>query len=58
LVELGVDYLMGEHWFANATWLFLAGEDNIAVSFSNDVELVSEVSYAPKFFALTLGYRF
>jgi outer membrane protein W len=58
VIELGVDYLVGEQWFANFTWLYLQGKDDIEISFASGVELTSKVSYAPQFFALTLGYRF
>lgn len=58
VLELGLDYVLGDKWFVNATWLYLEGNDRIAVSYSNGAELTSNVSYAPQFFALTLGHRF
>ena len=58
VVELGLDYLIGENWFVNASWLYLEGDDEVSVTYSNGAELVSQVSYAPQIFALTLGYQF
>ena len=58
VLELGVDYLFGKNWFANASWVYLEGESEIAVNYSNGMQLSTNVSYAPQFFALTLGYRF
>lgn len=58
VVELGIDYDLGERWFTNVTWLHIEGDAKIAASFSGGTELVSEVSYSPQFFAMTLGYRF
>jgi outer membrane protein len=58
VVELGIDYLMGERWFLNATWLYFDGEDKITVTYSNGAQLGADVSYKPQFFAMTMGYRF
>ena len=58
VVELGIDYLMGEHWFLNATWLYIEGEDEVTVTYSDGTRLSSEVSYGSNFTAMTLGYRF
>ena len=55
---LGLDYLIGENWFVNASWLYLEGDDEVSVTSSNGAELASQVSYEPQMFALTLGYQF
>lgn len=55
---LGLDYLIGENWFVNASWLYLEGDDEVSVTASSGVELASQVSYEPQMFALTLGYQF
>lgn len=58
ILELGLDYSLGERWFANATWLYSDGNDEVSVAFSNDTSLISSVRYEANLLALTLGYRF
>lgn len=58
VVELGMDHLIGENWFLNASWFYLEGDDEVKVTYSNGAELASNVSYEPQMFALTLGYQF
>ena len=58
IVELGMDYQFSDQWFANLTWLYFEGSTNIDITFSNNTQLTSHVSYAPQIFAFTLGYRF
>jgi outer membrane protein W len=57
-VALGLDYSFDKKWFTNFTWIYIQGDDNIKVAFSNGAELLSDVAYKVQFSALTLGYRF
>ncbi len=49
---------MSNHWFANATWLYSDGNDEVSIAFSNNTTLTAGVHYEANLFALTLGYRF
>jgi outer membrane protein len=58
VLELGLDYSLSNRWFANVTWLYTDGNDEVSIAFSNNTTLISSVHYEANLFALTLGYRF
>ncbi|MEH6822621.1 MAG: OmpW family outer membrane protein [Motiliproteus sp.] len=58
ILEVGADWNFSPRSFLNVTWLYFQGETPINVLFDGGVTLHSQVSYAPSFYALTVGHRF